>query len=210
VNLRNQDLNPKDMMAILTKWMTMSHYQREEFEAQLNETPKVSSIEESDKVISNVDNVTIYKGVAKGRENYWKGSFISQRDVDFPVEIVKDNQGRFQFTLQRLSDEVVHLMCCSVSLEHQGKGLSKEMVKSIKSVAFNHNSMKRVEARASIPRIDPGIKGDDWRNCIVNYKGRSMIALLRFWLRQKDCHLRKDLEPDAEPDQFLILNTKYK
>lgn len=188
----------------------MSHYQREEFEAQLNETPKVSSIEQSDKVITKVDNVTIYKGVAKGRENYWTGSYISNRPKDFGVEIVKDNKGRFQFTLQRLSDEVVHLMCCSVSLEHQGKGLSKQMVESIKSICFEHCDYHRIEARAAKPRNDPGIKGVDWRCCHVNYKGRSMTALERFWLRQKDCHLRKDLEPDAEPDQFLILNTKYK
>jgi RimJ/RimL family protein N-acetyltransferase len=209
VNLRNQDLNPKDMMAILTKWMTMSHYQREEFEAQLNETPKVSSIEESDKVIAKVDSVTIYNGVAKGTENYWNGSFISQRDVDFPVEIVKDNQGRFQFTLQRLSDEVVHLMCCSVSLDHQGRGLSKEMVKSIKSICFEHYDYHSIEARAAKPRNDPGIKGEDWRSFHVNFKGRSMTALERFWLSQKDCFPRRDYESDADPDQFLILNIKY-
>lgn len=204
------ELTPEQFISLQEKRFSMDRNTSLLFEERLKETPKVFSIEQSDKVITKVDNVTIYEGVAKGTENYWTGSYISDRPKDFEVEIVKDNQGRFEFTLQRLSDELVHLMCCSVSLEHQGKGLSKEMVKSIKSVAFNHNSMKRVEGRASVPRIDPGIKGDDWRNCIVNYKGRSMIALLRFWLRQKDCHLRKDLEPDAEPDQFLILNPKYK
>ena len=203
------ELSPEQFISLQERRFSMDRNTSLLFEERLKETPKVFSIEQSDKVITKVDNVTIYEGVAKGTENYWTGSYISDRPNDFGVEIVKDNQGRFQFTLQRLSDEVVQLMCCSVSLEHQGKGLSKEMVKSIKSVAFNHKSMKRVEARASIPRIDPGIKGEDWRTCIVNYKGRSMTALLRFWLKQKDCHLRKDLEP-AEPDQFLILNPKYK
>ena len=204
------ELSPEQFISLQERRFSMDRNTSLLFEERLKETPKVFSIEQSDKVITKVDNVTIYEGVAKGTENYWTGSYISDRPKDFGVEIVKDNEGRFQFTLQHLSAEITHLMCCFVSLEHQGKGLSKEMVKSIKSICFHHYDYHRIEARASVPRIDPGIKGEDWRTCIVDYEGRSMTALLRFWLKQRDSHLRKDYESDAEPDQFLILNPKYK
>jgi hypothetical protein len=204
------ELTPEQFISLQEKRFSMDRNTSLLFEERLKETPKVFSIEESDKVITKVGNVTIYEGVAKGTENYWNGSFISQRDIDFPVEIVKDNKGRFQFVLQHLSDEITHLMLGFVAPEHQQKGVSKEMVKSIKSICYNHYDFHRIEARASVPRIDPGIKGDEWRTCIVEYKGRSMTALERFWLSQKHCYARRDYESDADPDQFLILNPKYK
>jgi predicted GNAT family acetyltransferase len=202
-------LTPDQFISLQEKRFSMDRNTSLLFEERLKETPKVFSIQESDKVITKVGNVTIYEGIAKGRENYWNGKFITDRPKDFGIEIVKDNKGRFQFTLQRLSDEVVHLMCCSVSLEHQGKGLSKQMVKSIKSICFEHYDYHSIEARAAKPRNDPGIKGEDWRSFHVNFKGRSMTALERFWLSQKDCFPRRDYESDADPDQFLILNIKY-
>ena len=204
------ELSPEQFISLQERRFSMDRNTSLLFEERLKETPKVFSIEQSDKVITKVDNVTIYEGVAKGTENYWTGSYISDRPKDFGVEIVKDNEGRFQFTLQRLSDEVVHLMCCSVSLDRQGKGLSKELVKSIKSICFEYYNFHKIEARAAIPRNDIGVKNNEWRTCIVDYKERSMTALLRFWLKQRDFHLRKDYESDAEPDQFLILNPKYK
>ena len=71
---------------------------------------------------------------------------------------------------------------------------------------FDIAKYDKIYARAARPKVDQGVLGtEDWRETIVEYKGKQMTALMRFWLRQKNVFPLTDFEAGASNDRFVII-----
>ena len=201
----DDSLSPKDLLALLAKIITMNHHEAEDFQQRLNEPARISSFD-CGELAEKFGNLEVYHATANATEAYFNGSYLSDRETRLPVSIVKEKSEIFEFIIQNLGGTDCHLLSCHVKQAHQGKNKSKDMIKAIKDICFNHWGYKKVYARAGIARVDEGVasKGD-WRESFVEYKGEQMKNLMRFWLKQDNVFPLTDYDKKADKDKFVIL-----
>ena len=201
----DDSLSPKDLLALLAKIVTMNHHEAEDFQQRLNEPARISSFDYGE-LAEKFGNLEVYHATANATEAYFNGSYLSDRETRLPVSIVKEENGIFEFIIQNLGCTDCHLLSCHVKQAHQGKNKSKDMIKAIKDICFNHWGYKKIYARAGIARVDEGVasKGD-WRESFVEYKGEQMKNLMRFWLKQDNVFPLTDYDKKADKDKFVIL-----
>ena len=201
----DDSISPKHLLALFTKMAMMSHREAHEFQQQLNEPAKIYSFD-CGELLETVGNLEVYDAKANALKTYFNGSYLSDKHTTIPVSIVKDSDGIFEFTIQNIGGKNCHLIACHLTRKNQGKGQSKDMIKSIKELCFNHLKYDKIYARAARPKVDQGVLGtEDWRETIVEYKGKQMTALMRFWLRQKNVFPLTDFEAGASNDRFVII-----
>ena len=201
----DRSISPKDILALLTKMATMSNRQAQEFQRSLHEPARIYSFD-CGELAETVENLQVYDATANAVETYLKRGSLYERNITFPVSIVKESDGIFEFTIQNLGRRECHLLTCHVTKKHQGQGKSKQMVQAIKDSCIDHWGYNKIYGRAGIARVDEGVvcKGD-WRESFVEYKGEQMTALMRFWLKQEGVYPLKDFEKGAGKDEFVII-----
>lgn len=198
-------LSSSDLLALLTKIVTMNHFEAQEFKDRLNEPAKIYSFECGD-LVDEVANLQIFSGTANAVETYFNGKHLSERDTQMPVAIVKESGGIFEFTIQNMGGKECHLLTCHVKKKYQGQGKSKDMVKAIKDTCFEHWGYQKIYGRAGIARVDEGVAGKgDWRQVFQEYEGQQIKGLMKFWLSQKDVFPLTDFDKQADKDRFVIL-----
>jgi hypothetical protein len=201
----DDSLSPKDLLALLAKIVTMNHHEAEDFQQRLNEPARISSFDYGE-LAEKFGNLEVYHATANATEAYFNGSYLSDRETNLPVSIVKEENGIFEFIIQNLGGTDCHLLSCHVKRKHQGQNKSQDMIKAIKDICFNHWGYKKIYGRAGIARVDEGVMGaGDWRQAYVQYKDEQMQGLMRFWLKQEDVYPLTDFEPKSDKDKFVIL-----
>ena len=201
----DDSISPKHLLALFTKMAMMSRPEAHEFQQQLNQPARIYSFDYGD-LVETVGDLEVYDATANADKTYFNGSYLSEKKITLPASFVKQKDGIFEFIIQGLGGKECHLITCHLTRKNQGKGQSKDMIKSIKELCFNHLKYDKIYARAARPKVDQGVLGtEDWRETIVEYKGKQMTALMRFWLRQKNVFPLTDFEAGASNDRFVII-----
>lgn len=197
--------SPEHLMALLTKMAIMSNREAHEFQQRLNEPARIYSFDCGD-LVENVGDLEIYDAQANALKTYFNGKFLSEKKTTLPSTLVKQKDGIFEFIIQNLGGKECHLLTCHVKKQHQGQGKSRDMIRAIKEMCFKHWGYDKIYGRAGIARVDEGISSKgDWRESIVEYDGKQMKALMRFWLKQENVHPLTDFESGADKDKFVII-----
>ena len=201
----DDSISPKHLVALLSKMAIMSNREAHEFQQRLNEPARIYSFD-CGELVETVGDLEVYEATANAVKTYFNGSYLSEKKTTLPASLVKQKDATFEFITQNLGSKECHLLTCHVTRKHQGKGKSKEMIKAIEEMCFKHWGYVKVHGRAGIARVDEGVKGKgDWRECYVEYDGKQMTALMRFWLKQKNVFALTDYDSSADKDKFVII-----